>query len=164
MSLLKVLGLDLKIFLAQLINFSVLVFVLWRFAYQPIFKILEDRRKKVAQGVADAEKATQELAQAKTEAEKIIFETKKEALVLLEKASLEAEEKKEAIVAKAQDEIKEVIKIEKERFVIEKNKALEEAKKELANLVLLALEKLLPEKIDQKADSELAQKIVKNMK
>ena len=47
MELFSALGLDLRIFIAQFINFAVLVFVLYRFAYNPILKLLEERKEKI---------------------------------------------------------------------------------------------------------------------
>lgn len=58
MELLNALGIDWKILLAQFVNFAVLVFVLWKFAYKPIFKFLEDRKNKIEEGIKNAEQAT----------------------------------------------------------------------------------------------------------
>ena len=62
------LGIQWKILLAQTISFSVVFFVLWRFAYKPVFNMLEARRQKIAEGLTNAEKIKAELAQ--TEAER----------------------------------------------------------------------------------------------
>jgi len=58
MKLLQALGLDIRILSAQLINFAVLLFVLWRFGYKPILKFLDDRKDQIEKGVDDAKKAT----------------------------------------------------------------------------------------------------------
>ena len=55
-------GIDWKLMLAQLINFIVLVFLLAKFAYKPILKALDARRKKIEEGVMFSEKAKAELA------------------------------------------------------------------------------------------------------
>jgi len=47
MQLIDALGLDLRILLAQLVNFAILIFVLWRFAYKPVFNILEEEGLKL---------------------------------------------------------------------------------------------------------------------
>ncbi len=62
------LGIDWRILLTQTISFSVVFFVLWRFAYGPIFAMLQARREKIAEGLANAEKIKAQLA--KTEAER----------------------------------------------------------------------------------------------
>ena len=56
------LGIDWKMLIAQLISFSIVFFVLWRYAYKPIFVMLQVRREKIAEGLANAEKIKAELA------------------------------------------------------------------------------------------------------
>ncbi len=57
MKLITALGLDYRILLAQFFNFAILLFVLWRFAYKPVFNILEERRAKIAKGISDSDQA-----------------------------------------------------------------------------------------------------------
>ncbi|MGH8024751.1 MAG: ATP synthase F0 subunit B, partial [Limisphaerales bacterium] len=56
------LGLDWRQLLTQLISFSCVFFVLWRFAYKPIFAMLQARREKIAEALANAEKIKQDVA------------------------------------------------------------------------------------------------------
>src|SRR3989344_1771355 len=49
------LGLNWKLFIAQLINFSVIMFILWRWVFRPVGGALESRRKKIEESVAKAE-------------------------------------------------------------------------------------------------------------
>ena len=67
MGLIYALGIDGRILLAQLFNFAILVFILWRFAYKPVLNILEERRLKVEKSLDDAEAATKRLKQAEAE-------------------------------------------------------------------------------------------------
>ena len=48
--------------LAQTINFGIVLFVLWRFAYRPVLTMLEQRRQKIAESITNAEKIKAELA------------------------------------------------------------------------------------------------------
>jgi F-type H+-transporting ATPase subunit b len=61
-------GVDWPHLLAQIISFSIVCAVLYRFAYRPILKMLEERRQQIAQGLANTEKIKAELA--KTEAQR----------------------------------------------------------------------------------------------
>ena len=49
-------GLDVPHFISQVISFAIVAFLLHRFAYKPILKVLEDRRQKIAEGLANADK------------------------------------------------------------------------------------------------------------
>ena len=57
---------------AQAINFAIVLFVLWRLAYKPIFNMLETRRAKIAEGLANAEKIKAELAKTEADRQKIL--------------------------------------------------------------------------------------------
>src|SRR5580704_4323951 len=62
-------GVDWPHFIAQLISFSVVAFLLYRFAYKPILDVLEERRHRIADGLANADKIKAELA--RTEADRL---------------------------------------------------------------------------------------------
>ena len=59
------LGIDWKFLIAQIVNFLVLLFVLYKFAYGPILAMLEKRQKKIEKGLKDAEAATKNSKKAK---------------------------------------------------------------------------------------------------
>jgi F-type H+-transporting ATPase subunit b len=105
-------GLTLANFIAQVLSFSIVAFVLHRFAYQPILVTLEERRQRIAQGLADAEKTKQELAQAQLKAQEIvgqagaqgnqlIQEARSAAAKLLEQETQKAMATANQIIAKA---------------------------------------------------------------
>ncbi|MFH0923830.1 MAG: hypothetical protein V1825_03785, partial [Candidatus Falkowbacteria bacterium] len=81
--------------------------------------------------------------------------------IIMEKASIAAEEKGKQQIVKAKEEIGRIINQEKEQMQTEKAKTLKEIKKEVADLVALSLEKILEEKVDSKKDGELIRKIIK---
>ncbi|SRR6056297_1463177 len=164
MKLFNALGLDPQILIAQLVNFAVLVFVLYKFAYNPILNFLKQRKEKIKQGVEYADQAEKELEEARQEKKGIIKEAKKEAMTITEKAKEEGEEKRKKIVDNAKEEVGQIINQEKEKIRAEKAESLKEAKKEVADMVVLALEKVLEEKVDSKKDKDLIQKTIKEIK
>jgi F-type H+-transporting ATPase subunit b len=164
MELLEALGLNLKILLAQLVNFAVLFFVLWKFAYKPIFKMLESRRSKINKGVENAEKAEDKLKEAKTKEEKIVNSAKKEALEIIEEARKRAEDKKQSVIDKTKEEIGEIINIEKQKIQQEKADTLKSIKADISELVILAVEKVLQEKLNGAEDDKLVAKAIKGLK
>jgi F-type H+-transporting ATPase subunit b len=164
MELFNALGLDLKILFAQLINFAILLFVLWKFAYKPILEFMGERKNKIAQGVEDAEKAENKLKEAGIKEDEIVREAKKEAIMIIDKAKDEAEAKRKKVLEKAKNEIGEIINSEKAKMNAEKADTLKQIKSEVGGMIVLALEKVLDEKIDKKKDKELIQKVVKSLK
>jgi F-type H+-transporting ATPase subunit b len=164
MELLNALGIDTRILIAQLINFTVLLFVLYKFAYKPLLKFLDERREKIRQGVENARRAEERLEEVKAQEKGIIKNAKKEALGIIEQAKLEAEEKREIMIVRAREEIGEIINSEKEKIRIEKAETLKEIRREVGGLVADALEKVLAESVDKKRDQEIIRKVVKNIK
>ena len=119
-------GISWPFFLAQVINFSVVGFVLWRFAFKPVMATLDERQKKIADGLryADEMKAKLEALQqesvttakrAQADASKVIDEARKAAKEFLDKQSQEASVKAGEILAKAQ----QVIELEKKKMLAE---------------------------------------------
>src|ERR1035437_4234623 len=65
-------GVETSLFVAQVISFLIVAALLYKFAYQPILKVLEERREKIAEGLANAEKIKQELANAQARTQELL--------------------------------------------------------------------------------------------
>src|SRR3977135_950356 len=124
-------GLDWKIFLSQVISFILVALVLRRFAYKPILAILEERRQRIAEGLLNAEKIKQQLAEAEQRhaeilakanaaAQKRIDEARERAAQVAERKQQEAVVAAEQIIAKA-----------REATAIEHEKTMADLKREL---------------------------------
>ena len=111
-SILNLFGLEGKLFVAQIINFAILLFILKKFLYEPIANIFEERKTKIKQGLDDAENAKKALAdadnqkililkEAKVDADKILENTKKSSDNLKQKSSEDAKKQAAEIVDNA---------------------------------------------------------------
>jgi len=164
MKLLQALGLDIRILIAQLINFAVLLFVLWRFGYKPVLKFLDDRKDKIEQGVVDAKKAGEKLSAISAKEEEVMKKAKKEALNILAEAKKQGEENRKKIVTKAREEVGQIINEEKRKIQVEKSDTLKEIKRDIGGLVTQAVSKILGEKMDSAKDRNMIEKTVKGLK
>ncbi len=86
---------------AQLVNFLVVAFVIWRFLLRPVMATMKSRREKIAQGLADADAARTSLAAASAEREKVLQQASADAYRLLENARDEAERLRAASLERA---------------------------------------------------------------
>jgi F-type H+-transporting ATPase subunit b len=163
MKLFSAFGLDWRILLAQLINFGILLFLLYKFGYKPMFKFLEARSKKIEAGLENAEEAEKRLQAISEKEIASIKETKKEALKILEIAHQEGEENKKKTIEKTKEDIGQIINKEKQNMRAEKAEVLKDIKSEVSDLVMSALEKVLVEKIDSKKDKELIEKTIASL-
>ena len=83
-------GFNTSLFISQVISFCIVAFLLHRFAYKPILKVLEERRQRIAQGLADADRMKQELANAQAKAQEILNQANAQGNKLIEEARISA--------------------------------------------------------------------------
>lgn len=145
--IITVFGIDWKLMLAQAVNFAVVLFVLERFLYRPVLKMIDERRKKIEQGVKDAEFASHELQKAETKAHEIISKADIEARGTLLSGKKIAEEKAEKIEKDAEEKRKMMIYGAIKDAEEMKRRAIEESREEVAKLGILAAEKVLRSKL-----------------
>ena len=160
-NLIETFHIDIKLLIAQAINFAIVFSVLYFFALKPLLKVMRDRTKKIEKSIDDARAIEEKLNKTDEEYNKAISKAKKEANIIMEKANVASEEKRQDLIEKAKNEIGQIINKEKEQMQIEKARTLKEIKKETADLVVASLEKILEEKMDSKKDGELIKKIIK---
>jgi len=164
MELFNALGVNLKILLAQFLNFAIFIFILWKFAYKPMLKFLDDRKNTIEKGITDAKKIEIKLIELEENKKRILEETlnkaKKEAKDIIETSTRIGEEKRNMIIAKAKEEIKDIITNEKEKINLERSQAIKEVKQEVTDLVILSLEKVLGKRIDPKKNEKIIKDII----
>ncbi len=150
-----------RLLIAQAVNFAIVFFVLYRFIFRPLAKVMAERTEKITKSLDDAKLIEKKLAETKSEYDVIIAEAKKEATEIISNSNKIGEQKRTEIINKAKEEIGQIINQEKAKIQAEKAIALKEIKKEVADLVALSVGKILEEKIDIKKDQELIKKILK---
>ena len=160
-SLVSTFHLDLKLFIAQAVNFAIVLAVLYYFAFKPIAKMMDERSKKSEKSLSDAKEIESRLDEAETEKKNIITEAKKAATEILETADVQGGKRQEEMMKKAKEDIAQVIKGEKAKLEAEKAETLKELKAETAALVTLTVEKIKKEKMDGAKDQELIKNLVK---
>jgi F-type H+-transporting ATPase subunit b len=110
--------------------------VLWRFAYKPVFQLLEARRQKIADGIADAEKIKAQLAETEAERKRVLAEAGDQASKLIEDARAAAIRVSEAETQKAILAAEQIIAKAREAAAQDHAKMLAELKREVGRLVV----------------------------
>lgn len=144
--LLTTFGINWQLLIAQAVNFGLLLLILWYFLYRPVLRILDERRKKIAEGVRTAALADQKLEDAKTEGQGIVGQAAREAEGLVAAARTRAEARGEEIAKAAEARAQATLKDAAERAEEAKRQALKESEREIARAAMLAAEKILREK------------------
>ena len=158
MELLNSLGINAKLLIAQIVNFLILLFVLYKFAYGPVLRMLDERTKKIEKGMKDAEASGKKLEEIAAKEKGILDEAKNQAKEIVKRSEDAAVKQAEEIVITAKDQTQKMLETAQKQIQQEKNKILAEAKSEIANLVMAATEKIIDEKLDSEKDKELIKK------
>jgi F-type H+-transporting ATPase subunit b len=160
-SLISTFHINIKLIIAQLVNFSIVFSVLYFFAFKPLVKVMAERSEKIDKSLKNADEIESRLALTEKEQGEIISAAKKQANLIVEEADKRGEERRNELIAKAKEEVGQVINAERERMIREKGETLKEIKKEVAGLVVMTVEKLLNEKMSSDKDQELIKKLLK---
>jgi F-type H+-transporting ATPase subunit b len=143
--LLSAFGINGSLLIAQAVNFAVLMVALWYFLYRPVMKVIETRREKIAQGVADAEAAAVKLSHADAEASSRVHGAETEAEAIVASAREEAGSEKNRIMRDAEARAQDVAADADARAKETAAKSLRESEKEIARLAILAAKKAMQE-------------------
>lgn len=144
----------------QMITFAVFVVFTMKFVWPPLRKALDERREKIVDGLASADRASRELEVAKRQSAEVMREAKAKATEIVENAYVRAHKvdeqaKEEAIVAA--DKIKSMAMAEIEQ---EKIKAKEELKTEIVTLAMAGATKIISAQVDKNASNEILKDFV----
>lgn len=146
-------------FVGQIIAFAIFVWFCAKFVWPPLIGAIDERQKKIADGLDSADRAakdlelaqhnaTKKMQEAKMEAAAILEQANKRAAQIVEDAKLEAKQEGARLVAAAQSEVDKEI-----------NMAREQLRQRVSELTLAGAEKILQTEIDEKKHSELLDKL-----
>jgi len=158
------LGIEWKLLLAQIVNFVILFLILKKFLYKPLINLMNRRRDKIMEGLEKARKGEEEFKKIAEIKERELAKIQKEAEVMIQRAREIGDKKQEEILKQAEEKTKKIIEDAKGRIDIEKEKMLKEVHQDIANLVINATEKILKEKVDEKKEKDLFDKVFKELK
>jgi F-type H+-transporting ATPase subunit b len=128
-------GLSWPYFIAQVVSFSIVAFCLHRFAYKPILKVLEDRRRTIAESLANADRINEELAKTEAARKEILAQANDHGLKLIEEARAAAAQVQKQETQKAVAAAEQIIAKAREAAAADHARMLSELKREVASLV-----------------------------
>jgi F-type H+-transporting ATPase subunit b len=129
-------GVDWPHLIAQIISFCIVCFLLYRFAYRPILQMLDERRRQIAQSLADTEKIKAELAQTEVQRRELMLQANTEATRLIEEARAAAVRLQEQESQKAVAAAEQILTKAREAAAQDYARMLAGLKKEVGRLVV----------------------------
>ena len=153
---------DIKLIIAQLVNFAIVLFVLKKFAYGPVLKLMTERTEKIEKGIENAENAGKKLAEITEKEKAVLVEARKAAQEIVAKAEAVAIKNKEEIVTEAKAQAEKILADSAKKIELEKNQMMLEVKGQIAELVVLAAGKVISEKMTSEKDNEIIKSVINN--
>ncbi|CAG0947252.1 F-type H+-transporting ATPase subunit b [Anaerolineae bacterium] len=149
------LGINGPWLLSQIINFFILFFLLWQFAYKPVLGMLDARKKKIQDSLEYAEKVKADAAAQQKEFERKLEETRRETQAAAAAAAQVGEKEREVILAQAREDARKLIDTAKEQIEYERKQMMSDLREEVVSLSLLAAQKVISQSLDDKAHRQL---------
>jgi F-type H+-transporting ATPase subunit b len=157
------LGIDWRALLMQTISFSIIFFVLWKFAYGPIFKMLQTRREKIAEALANAEKIKGDVARTEAERQKILADAGDKADKLIDDARQAAARVRETETQKAIAAAEQIVVKAREAAAQERAQMLASLKREVGRLVVQTTSTVTGKILTPEDQKRLAQETEKEL-
>ena len=144
--------------LGQTLAFVIFVAICWKYVWPPIIAIMEEREKRIADGLEAAKKADDSLEEAQLAFDQEINKAKVEAAEILEKANSRASQIVNDATAKAEVEAEKILSSASKTIENDVNKAKEELRQKMSELIIDTSEKILADEISSEKHQELLRK------
>jgi F-type H+-transporting ATPase subunit b len=139
----------------QMIVFATLIYITMKWIWPPLLQMIDERQRKIAQGLAAAEKGEQELAAARDKADAIVREARERANQIIDHAQHRANELVEEAKGTASDEGARIVAAAQQQIALESTRARESLRREVAGIAVAAAGKLLDREIDARKHADL---------
>ncbi len=154
------LGFNLPGLISQLVNFLILLVVLRLFLYRPLLKMLDERKRRIAEGLNRAEQAAEQAAASEDEARKVVEEARAEGREAVQRAQEAAERLREELEQRARTDAEQIVARAREEVQAERDRAIQQLHQEFADLTISAAERVIGESLDQSAHQRLIDEVM----
>jgi F-type H+-transporting ATPase subunit b len=147
----------------QTIVFVILGWVTMKFIWPPLIRAIDDRRKKIADGLAAAERGYKELQNANGEAQVIINDAREKALKIVDQANRRSGEIIEEARSTAMSEGQRLVGDARQEAALEQARARDQLRKDVGSLAVAGASRLLEREIDPKAHADLIEQLAREI-
>jgi F-type H+-transporting ATPase subunit b len=142
-------------FPVEIVVFLALLYLLSRYVFPPISNALKVRQQQIAQALSEAEAARREVDEARQKEKSDLADARRQAQEILDRAEKLGEELREELRQKGRQEQEAMITRARAELAQEREQAVSQLRRQVADLVLLATQKILEEELDQKRQRRL---------
>lgn len=143
------------------VNFAILLGILYVVGYKPIFRLLDERSRRIREGLEQAERLQREAAERQAEMQRQLDEARKEGQALIGQARELAERFREEERQRARQEAEAFLQRARADIERERQNAVEEVRRQFAELAIVAAERVIQRSLDRAAHQEVIEKVLK---
>jgi F-type H+-transporting ATPase subunit b len=154
------LGIEPALFIAYVVNFVILVFLLRIFLYRPVLNMLDQRRERIQESLGEADRVRQEAAVQRAEFEQELEEARRTSQEAAARAAQETEKMRDAILAEARKEAERILDQAHQQIELDRRQAVTELRHEVVDLAVDLTRKVIGETVtvDEQAQRKLIQR------
>ena len=154
------LGFSLPGLIAQLINFGILLVALQMFLYKPLLRVLDERKRRIQEGIDAAASAASAAATSEVEARRAMEAARAEGQAAVARATEAAARLREELEARARTDAEQIVARAREEIALERDQALEQLRREFADLAITAAERVIAQSLDRSAHQRLIDEVL----
>jgi F-type H+-transporting ATPase subunit b len=156
-------GVNWASFIAALINFTVLLIILNKFAYKPLLQVLDERRRKIAESVKQSEQIKEELAKTQAARDAIFMKANDEAQRIINEAKLAAEKFRDSKLNEALQSAQDTLRKAQEAGNQERQRMLADLRREMVALVVATTAKVTGKILTAEDQKRLSDETLKEL-
>ncbi len=164
MDIIQGFGISPVLLIAQIVNFLILLYILKRFAYKPILKVLKERQAKIAESINNAKASEDALQKALEKEKEILKKAQKQAQEILIEAKKQAESLSSATQIETKKQASRILEDAKREIQKESQETQKRLEAHTVKLAIAILEKSLKDILDEKDQEKVLEKTLKKLK
>ena len=154
------LGLHVPTLIIYLVNFTILLVLLYLVAYKPILRMIDQRSERIKESLEAADRAREEAAASQADTQQQLNEARLQGQRLLDQARTAAEQFREQEEARARQDADALVARAREEIQRERDAAVAEVRGHFADLAMTAAERVIQRSLDRTAHGELIAQVL----
>lgn len=151
----EALGINLGLLIAQIVNFLIMFFVLSRFVFPPVMRMLEGRRQRIQDSLAEAERVRKEAAQERNTFQQQLAEERQRNAAELARAAQQGQQVREEIIAAAERERDSILATARRDAEALREQAVADSRRQIVDLAILAAQRVVGGSMDEARQRQL---------
>jgi F-type H+-transporting ATPase subunit b len=149
------LGFNLPALVAQIVNFTILLLLLRLFLWKPILRLLDERKRRIEEGLQRSEQAATAAAESEQEARRVVEQARAEAREVVSRTQETAERLRVELEQNARAQAEQIVARAREEIELEREQAIQQLRAEFAGLTIRAAERVVGQALDRQAHQRL---------